>query len=59
MILDTCFILDLWEKHPGAMELAQQLDKAAAPLYVPSVVAFELWVGLRRAVRPRVEAERV
>ncbi len=41
------------------MKAAEQLDNVSAPLYIPSVVGFELWIGVQRVHRPRVEAERI
>src|SRR5688572_2239476 len=59
MILDTSFILDLWDEQPDAIAKAQQIDQRAEPIYIPTPVLYELWEGVARSDRPRAEAAKV
>ena len=59
MILDTSFILDLWDEQPDAVAKARQIDARGEPVYLPTPVLFELWEGVARSDRPRAEAAKV
>lgn len=59
MILDTSFILDLWDAKPEAVTKAREIDARGEPTYVPTPVLFELWEGVARSRRPRDEAAKV
>lgn len=59
MILDTSFILDLWDEKPEAVAKARQIDARGEPVYIPTPVLYELWEGVARSNRPRAEAVKV
>ena len=59
MILDTSFILDLWDEQPDAVAKARQIDARGEPVYIPTPVLYELWEGVARSERPRAEAAKV
>src|SRR3990172_3760859 len=59
MILDTSFILDLWDEQPDAVAKARQMEARGEPVYIPTPVLFELWEGVARSDRPRAEAAKV
>jgi len=59
MILDTSFILDLWDEKPDAVAKARQIDARGEPVYIPTPVLYELWEGVARSERPRAEAAKV
>jgi len=59
MILDTSFILDLWDEQPDAVAKARQIDERREPIYIPTPVLYELWEGVARSERPRAEAAKV
>ena len=59
MILDTSFVLDLWDEKPAAIAKAREVDARAEPIYLPTPVLFELWEGVSRSDRPREEAAKV
>lgn len=59
MILDTSFILDLWDEKPDAVAKARQIDARGEPIYIPTPVLYELWEGVARSERPRAEAAKV
>jgi tRNA(fMet)-specific endonuclease VapC len=59
MILDTSFVLDLWDEKPEAVAKARQVDARGEPIYLPTPVLFELWEGVSRSERPREEAAKV
>ncbi len=59
MILDTSFILDLWDGQPDAVRKAGQIDARGEPIYIPTPVLYELWEGVARSERPRAEAAKV
>jgi tRNA(fMet)-specific endonuclease VapC len=59
MILDTSFILDLWDQKPDAVAKARTVDARGEPVYIPTPVLFELWEGVARSERPRSEEAKV
>jgi len=59
MILDTSFILDLWDEQPDAVAKARQIDARGEPVYIPTPVLYELWEGVARSERPRAEVAKV
>lgn len=59
MILDTSFILDLWDEKPDAVAKARAVDARGEPIYLPTPVLFELWEGVARSGRPRSEEAKV
>lgn len=59
MILDTSFVLDLWDGRPDAVRKAREVDARGEPVYLPTPVLFELWEGIARSARPRAEAAKV
>lgn len=59
MILDTSFILDLWDEQPDAVRKARQIDARGEPIYIPTPVLYELWEGVARSERPQAEAAKV
>lgn len=59
MILDTSFILDLWDGDPDAVAKARQVDARGEPIYIPTPVLYELWEGVARSGRPKAEAAKV
>lgn len=59
MILDTSFILDLWDDDPDAVRKAREVDARGEPIYIPTPVLFELWEGVARSERPREEEAKV
>ncbi len=59
MILDTSFILDLWDEKPDAIAKARAVDARGEPIYLPTPVLFELWEGVARSDRPRSEEAKV
>ncbi len=59
MILDTSFILDLWDAKPEAVAKAREIDARGEPTYIPTPVLFELWEGVARSQRRRDEATKV
>ena len=59
MILDTSFILDLWDGRPEAVEKARDMDARGDAIYLPTPVLFELWEGVARSERPRAEEAKV
>ncbi len=59
MILDTSFILDLWDEKPDAVAKARAVDARGEPVYLPTPVLFELWEGVVRSDRPRSEEAKV
>lgn len=59
MILDTSFILDLWDEQPDAVAKARQIDARGETVYIPTPVLYELWEGVARSERPRAEAAKV
>ena len=48
MILDTNFLGALKDQHPGARLKAQELELSAEPLRVPTIVAYELFISVRK-----------
>lgn len=59
MILDTSFILDLWDEKPDAVAKAREVDARGEPIYIPTPVLYELWEGVARSARPRSEEAKV
>ncbi len=59
MILDTSFILDLWDEKPDAVAKARAVDARGEAIYLPTPVLFELWEGVARSDRPRSEEAKV
>ena len=59
MILETSFILDLWDERPEAVAKAREIDARGEPVYLPTPVLYELWEGVARSERPREEAAKV
>ena len=59
MILDTSFILDLWDEKPDAVAKARQIDARGEQIYIPTPVLYELWEGVARSGRPGAEAAKV
>jgi tRNA(fMet)-specific endonuclease VapC len=59
MILDTSFILDLWDQKPDAVAKARRVDARGEPAYIPTPVLYELWEGVARSERPRSEEAKV
>src|SRR3989442_3861949 len=59
MILETSFILDLWDEKPGAVNKAREIDARREPIYLPTPVLYELWEGVTRSERPRQEATKI
>jgi len=59
MILDTSFILDLWDERPDAVRKAREVDARGEPIYIPTPVLYELWEGVARSARPRAETAKV
>jgi tRNA(fMet)-specific endonuclease VapC len=59
MILDTSFILDLWDQKPDAVDRARKIDARGEPIYIPTPVLYELWEGVARSGRPRSEEAKV
>ncbi|HYS72733.1 MAG TPA: PIN domain-containing protein [Thermoplasmata archaeon] len=59
MILETSFILDLWDGTPEAVDKAREIDSRGEPVYLPTPVLYELWEGVARSDRPREEAAKV
>ena len=59
MILETSFILDLWDGTPEAVRKAGEIDARGEPIYIPTPVLYELWEGVSRSQRPRQEATKI
>ncbi|HKZ64495.1 MAG TPA: PIN domain-containing protein [Thermoplasmata archaeon] len=59
MILETSFILDLWDGEPRAVAKAREIVARGEPAYLPTPALFELWDGVARSDRPREETEKV
>ena len=59
MILDTSFILDLWDEKPHAIQKARDIDARDEPIYIPTPVLYELWEGVARSERARAETAKV
>ena len=59
MILDTSFVLDLWDEKPEAVAKARQIDARGEMVYLPTPALYELWEGVARSGRPRDEAAKV
>src|SRR5256884_7854179 len=59
MILETSFILDLWDEKPEAVSKAREIDARGEPTYLPTPVLYELWEGVARSERPRQEATKI
>ena len=59
MILETSFILDLWDGKPEAVAKAREIDTRGEPIYLPTPALYELWEGVARSDRPREEATKV
>ncbi len=59
MILETSFILDLWDEKPEAVAKAREIDARGEAVYLPTPVLYELWEGVARSDRPREEATKV
>ena len=59
MILETSFILDLWDEKPEAVNKAREIDARREPIYLPTPVLYELWEGVARSERPRQEAAKI
>ena len=59
MILDTSFILDLWDERPDAVRKAREVDARGEPIYIPTPVLYELWEGVARSARPQAETAKV
>jgi predicted nucleic acid-binding protein len=48
-LLDTSFVIDVWQGQPTAVARLDELVEAAAPLFVNEVVVSELAAGLQEA----------
>ena len=59
MIIETSFILDLWNEKPEAMNKALEIDARGDPIYLPTPVLYELWEGVGRSGRPRQEVTKI
>ena len=59
MILETSFILDLWDEKAEAVRKAREIDARGEPIYLPTPVLYELWEGVARSERPRQEATKI
>ena len=59
MILETSFILNLWDEDPRAVAKAREIAARGEPAYIPTPALFELWDGVARSERPREETEKV
>lgn len=59
MILDTSFIIDLWDERPDAVAKARRIDAQGESVYIPTPVLFELWEGVARSERPPAETAKV
>jgi tRNA(fMet)-specific endonuclease VapC len=59
MMLETSFILDLWDEKLEAVSKAREIDARGEPIYLPTPVLFELWEGVARSDRPRQEATKI
>ena len=59
MIIETSFILDLWNEKPEAMNKAREIDARGDPIYLPTPVLYELWEGVARSGRPRQEVTKI
>ena len=59
MILETSFILDLWDEKAEAVRKAREIDARGEPTYLPTPVLYELWEGVARSERPRQEAIKI
>jgi tRNA(fMet)-specific endonuclease VapC len=59
MMLETSFILDLWDGRPEALSKAREIDARGEPIYLAAPVLFELWEGAARSERPRQEATKI
>jgi len=59
MILETSFILDLWDEKAEAVRKAREIDARGEPIYLPTPVLYELWEGVARSERPRQEAIKI
>jgi len=59
MLLDSSFVIDLFEGLRGAREVAEELDQTGEVLKLPAPSMFELWVGAGRALRSREETARL
>src|SRR5439155_4184211 len=49
VILETSFILDLWDEKPEAVSKAREIDARGEPTYLPTPVLYELWEGVARS----------
>src|SRR5437867_3483433 len=59
MILETSFILDLWDGDPRAVEKAEEIAARGERTFIPTPALFELWDGVARSDRPREETEKI
>lgn len=59
MMLDTSFILNLWQGEPAAVAKAREIEDGGVAIYLPAPVLFELWDGVSRSGRPREEEEKI
>lgn len=46
MIIDTNFIIQVNNNHPGAREKVKELEREGVSLRVPDIVVFELWISV-------------
>lgn len=59
MILDTAFVIDVWDGDHSAVALAEGLDRERTPQKLSAVTVFELYTGVGRSSKPETEREKV
>jgi hypothetical protein len=59
VILDTAFVIDVWDGDDRAVALAEGLDRERTQQKLSSVTVFELYTGVGRSSKPETEREKV
>lgn len=59
MILDTSFLIDLMSSEEGAIQRAHRLEIDHVPQRVPTMVVYELFVGVGHTNRTDSEIDRI
>lgn len=59
MILDTAFVIDVWDGDDRAVTLAEGLDRERTQQKLSSVTVFELYTGVGRSQKPETERQKV
>ena len=59
MILDTTFVIDVWDGDPGALDRLELLDRERVQQQLSAMTLFELHYGVALSEKPREERRRV